>query len=88
MALGEKLLLAFLGLLLLVGLLRLFAAPLKLALRLLGNTLAGFAALFVLNLTAPLTGFALGLNLMNALTVGLLGLPGLVLLILLQWLFV
>ena len=34
------------------------------------------------------TGFSLGLNFFNALTVGILGVPGLVLLVLLQMLFV
>jgi hypothetical protein len=42
----------------------------------------------MLNLAAPLTGLSLGLNLMNALTVGILGLPGLILLVLLQTVFV
>ena len=46
------------------------------------------AALFLLGLTEPVTGFSLGLNFFNALTVGILGVPGLVLLVLLQMLFV
>ena len=48
----------------------------------------GFLALFLLGLTEPVTGFSLGLNFFNALTVGILGVPGLVLLVLLQMLFV
>ena len=44
--------------------------------------------LFLLGLTEPVTGFSLGLNFFNALTVGILGVPGLVLLVLLQMLFV
>ena len=68
--------------------LRLFAAPLKLAAKVLLNTALGFLALFLLGLTAPLTGFSLGLNFFNAVTVGILGVPGLVLLLLLQMLFV
>ena len=67
---------------------RLFAAPLKLAVKVLLNTALGFLALFLLGLTGPVTGFSLGLNLFNALTVGILGIPGLALLILLQMLFV
>ena len=67
---------------------RLFAAPLKLAAKVLLNTALGFLALFLLGLTEPVTGFSLGLNFFNALTVGILGVPGLVLLVLLQMLFV
>lgn len=79
---------ALLGLFLLVAVLRLFAAPLRLALRVLANTALGLLALFLLGLTEGVTGLSLGLNLFNALTVGILGLPGLVLLVLLQMLFV
>ena len=66
---------------------RLFKAPLKLALQVLGNTLLGFGALLLLNLTSAVTGVALGVNLLNALVIGVLGVPGLGLLVLLQWLF-
>ena len=62
--------------------------PLKLAAKVLLNTALGFLALFLLGLTEPVTGFSLGLNFFNALTVGILGVPGLVLLVLLQMLFV
>ena len=88
MGIGEKLAFAVFGVFLFLALLRLFAAPLRLAFRAALNALVGFAALFMLNLAAPLTGLSLGLNLMNALTVGILGLPGLILLVLLQTVFV
>ena len=55
------------------------------ALKLLMNTALGFLALWAVNATAAVTGVALGLNLLNALTVGVLGLPGFVLLLLAQW---
>ena len=64
------------------------AAGIKLAAKVLLNTALGFLALFLLGLTEPVTGFSLGLNFFNALTVGILGVPGLVLLVLLQMLFV
>ena len=60
----------------------------KLAAKVLLNTALGFLALFLLGLTEQVTGFSLGLNFFNALTVGILGVPGLVLLVLLQMLFV
>ena len=69
----------------LLSLLRIFRSPLRLALKVLGNTLFGFLALWGVNLTVALTGISLGMNLWNALTVGVLGLPGLILLLTLQW---
>ena len=47
MGIAEKLALAFLGAVVLLGVIRLFAAPLKLALKVLLNTLLGFGALFL-----------------------------------------
>ena len=75
------LLIAFLA----ISLLRIFKTPLKIALKLLINTFLGFLALWLVNLTAAFTGIALGLNLWNALTIGILGLPGFILLLLVQW---
>ena len=88
MGIAEKLALAFLGAVVLLGVIRLFAAPLKLALKVLLNTLLGFGALFLLNLLRGVTGLYLGLNLFNALTICILGLPGLILLVLLKLVFV
>ena len=45
------------------------------------------STLLLLNAAAPLTGISLGLNLFNALVVGILGVPGLGLLLLVQWIF-
>ena len=70
---------------LVVACVRLFSAPLKVALRVLINSVLGFGALWLLNLTGGVTGIALGLNIFNSLTVGILGVPGLFLLLLLQW---
>ena len=65
--------------------LRLFRSPLRLVLKLLLNTLLGFLSLWAVGLTSSVTGVALGLNLWNALVIGMLGLPGFVLLLLTQW---
>ena len=62
-----------------------FSAPLRLAGRAAVNTLLGLGALLLLNVLSPLTGLSLGLNLFNALVVGILGVPGLGLLLLVQW---
>lgn len=85
MDLSQKIVAGLLAVFLLAALLRIFKAPLRLALKLLVNTLLGFLALYLTGLTAPWTGITLGLNLWNALIVGVLGLPGFVLLLLVQW---
>ena len=65
------------GAFLLFAAVRLFRGPVKLAL--------GFGAVWLLNLTAAVTGIRLGLNVFNALFIGVLGVPGFGLLLLLQW---
>ena len=80
-----KLLPLLIGAFLLMALARIFRSPLKLAGKLLLNTLLGFLALWLVAATSAHTGIALGMNLANALVVGVLGLPGFVLLLLLQW---
>ena len=78
MDLNQKIIAALLAGFFIIALLRVFSAPLKLALKLLVNTLLGFLALWAF-------GFSLGLNLWNALVIGILGLPGFILLLLTQW---
>ena len=85
MDLNQKILAALLAAFFLIALIRIFSAPLRLAVRLLGNTLLGFVALWAVNMTAGITGLALGLYVWNALVIGVLGLPGFVLLLLAQW---
>ena len=87
MDLTEKIALGLLGLFVAGVVIRLFKTPLKLALQVLLNTLLGFGALFLLNMTTAITGLSLGLNALNALTIGILGVPGLGMLLLVQWLF-
>ena len=85
MSVVEKVSLGLVLLFLVVACVRLFSAPLKVALRVLIISVLGFGALWLLNLTGGVTGIALGLNIFNSLTVGILGVPGLFLLLLLQW---
>ena len=73
------------GAFLLFAAVRLFRGPVKLALRVLVNSALGFGAVWLLNLTAAVTGIRLGLNVFNALFIGVLGVPGFGLLLLLQW---
>ena len=76
---------AAIGLLALV--IKVFSTPLKLMSKVVLNTLLGLGGLALLNAAAPLTGLRLGLNLFNALVVGILGVPGIGLLLLVQWVF-
>ena len=85
MDLNQKIIAGLLAGFFLIALLRVFSTPLKLALKLLVNTLLGYLALWAVNLTAAFTGVTLGLNLWNALIIGILGLPGFVLLLLVRW---
>ena len=63
MDLNQKILAALLAAFFLIALIRIFSAPLRLAVRLLGNTLLGFVALWAVNMMAGITGLALGLEL-------------------------
>ena len=85
MSLIEKLALGLVIVFVAVAVLRLVATPLKMALRLIFHSALGFGAVWLLNMTSAVSGISLGLNVFNALTIGILGLPGLGLLLLLQW---
>ena len=85
MDLNQTVIAGLLALFFLIALIRIFSTPLRIALKLLVNTLLGFLALWAANLAAGFTGLALGFNLLNALVIGILGLPGFVLLLLTQW---
>ena len=85
MDLSHGIMVALLGAFFLIALIGLFRKPLGFLLRLLGNTVLGFGALWLVRATSALTGIALGLNLFNALFIGVLGVPGLILLLLSQW---
>lgn len=73
---------AALALVLLILLRRPLARLWKLALR----STAGLAVLAVLSHAGPLMGITLGVNWVNALVLGMLGVPGFGLLLMMQWL--
>lgn len=60
MDLNQKIIAGILAGFFLIALLRVFSTPLRLVLKLLVNTLLGFAALWVVHLTAGFTGITLG----------------------------
>lgn len=65
-----------------------FKIPVKIVFKLILNTLVGFAALFLINLAGGLIGIAIAVNWLNAVIVGVFGVPGVALALLLQWLAV
>ena len=75
-------------LILLVLVLRIFTAPIRILFKLLLNTILGFFALIVVNYFGAMIGVTIGINLVNALVIGCLGVPGLGLLLLLRWLMI
>lgn len=68
-------------------LLKILSAPIRLAFKLLINAGVGFLILFVVNFFGEFVGFTLGVNFLNALVAGVLGVPGVILLILIKLFF-
>ena len=88
MSVIEKCALGLVLLFLAVACAALLRKPLKMVLRVVLNSALGFGALWLLNATAAVTGISLGLNLFNVLTIGVLGVPGLGLLLLVKWVLI
>ena len=61
-----------------------FAFPLKKILKLIGNSLLGALIIFLINLVGTSFNFHIGFSIINSIIVGILGIPGAILLILLQ----
>ncbi len=66
--------------------LRLLAKPIRFIFKLLINTVLGFVLLWLINFFGGGLGIALELSLFNALIVGLLGIPGVLLLLAIHFL--
>ena len=49
------------------------------------NGILGLAALLLVNISSKYTGIHLGFNVFNGVLVGVLGVPGVILLVLIQW---
>ncbi|MGN1270314.1 MAG: pro-sigmaK processing inhibitor BofA family protein [Clostridia bacterium] len=63
---------------------KIFAVPLKAIVKLIINSVLGALLIFVINLVGSVWGFHIGINVGTSLLVGLLGLPGAILLIILK----
>ena len=60
--------------------------PLKIIFRLVINGILGGLAILIINLIGAPFGFTISLNLISALVAGILGLPGIILLVILKFL--
>lgn len=58
--------------------------PIKIIVKLIINGVIGGVILVILNLIGKLIGFSIGINVVTALIVGFLGIPGVILLIILR----
>ena len=72
------------GFLFLLLVLRIFRGPLRLVLRLVASSLLGGAGLILLNTFGESVGLGIAVNPFTALVAGLLGLPGIAVLLVLQ----
>lgn len=63
---------------------KIFLFPIKFLLKLVFNTIIGGAIIYIINLVGANFGFHIGLNLITSLVVGILGIPGAILLIILK----
>lgn len=68
-------------------LLKLLTKPIKLALKLLFNAAIGYVMIFLLNFFGADFGITLSLSFWPAITVGILGLPGVLILLAIKYLF-
>ena len=75
------------GVLLLALLFKIIKTPIKWFFKLLIHVAIGFVALFVVNLLGAPIGLDLRIDWINAAVAGILGVPGVILLILLHYLF-
>lgn len=64
---------------------KLLKAPLKWAFKLFLHALLGFIFLFIFNFFGAWAGLHIGLNWINAIVTGVLGVPGVILLLLIQF---
>lgn len=63
---------------------KIFLFPIKKILKLVFNTLIGGVIIYIINLIGASFGFHIGLNVVTSLIVGILGIPGAILLIVLE----
>lgn len=82
----DSILFIIVAVILLFLLVKLISAPVRLAVKLGLHALMGFVALFLFNFFGSTVGLTLELSWLNAIVTGLLGVPGVVVLLLIQFL--
>ena len=82
----ENILALIVPVLIAIFVIKLLLSQVKLIWKLAVNSLSGFICLWLLNLASGLTGIVFEINFITALVVGFLGIPGIVLLLVLQFL--
>lgn len=63
---------------------KIFIVPIKIIVKLIVNSLLGAVLLYVINLIGAMWSFHIGINVITALVVGILGIPGAILLMVIQ----
>ena len=63
---------------------RIFIIPIKTILKLIINSILGALTIFIINLIGSLWGFHIGLNLITSIFVGILGIPGAIVIIIIK----
>ena len=64
---------------------KLLSIPMKLIVKLLLNALSGFVMLFIFNFIAQFAGFSLSITPLSCIIAGILGIPGVIILIVLKF---
>lgn len=82
----ENILALIVPVLIAIFVIKLLLSQVKLIWKLAVNSISGFICLWLLNLASGLTGIVFEINFITALVVGFLGIPGIVLLLVLQFL--
>ena len=82
----ENILALIVPVLIAIFVIKLLLSQVKLVWKLAVNSLSGFICLWLLNLASSLTGIVFEINFITALVVGFLGIPGILLLLVFQFL--
>lgn len=82
----ENILALIVPVLIAIFVIKLLLSQVKLIWKIAVNSLSGFVCLWLLNLASGLTGIVFEINFITALVVGFLGIPGIVLLLVFQFL--
>jgi len=76
-----------LGLLIIFVLGKIFLKPIRFILKLIFNSILGGVLIFIINLFGNFLGFHIGLNAVTSVAVGLLGIPAVIIMLILQIFF-